>query len=361
MSSDDIKTQGRTVIIQASSIASLTIVPPKFDDVALPGNLPHSPLTPTKSVSSSPGVIVRNSTVPAVPSIIASPTPAVIRKAPFIPPVINEKAAASFWKSGKGHSFGLANEPPTSCPIRHYCIFAGCTWVMLQRLLPTSTALSVIQPPCVVAAHPKPASTGSTSIFGGSAQGLHSVQYISIPGVRLYEQPAFRTEFISARSSKPTNATDVIWDCFAVADANFRCSFFNRKYLFINLPPFLRASAGSSHVTAAKSAPAQDQIIRQHRKEALWELKQQVAQYVSPARGHQASAVHTSTTSAQHEVECADPMNLIRALLLSGNAAESANSSKPGVFTDRATSNGNGIFKPAPEIIRKSSQEECSK
>ncbi|KHJ77012.1 hypothetical protein OESDEN_23368 [Oesophagostomum dentatum] len=54
-------------------------------------------------------------------------------------------------------------------------------------------------------------------------------------------------------------------------------------------------------------------------------------------------------------------MNLICGLLLSSNAAESANSSKPGVFTDRATSNDNGIFKPAPEIIRKSPQEEYSK
>ncbi|KHJ76178.1 hypothetical protein OESDEN_24202 [Oesophagostomum dentatum] len=58
-------------------------------------------------------------------------------------------------------------------------------------------------------------------------------------------------------------------------------------------------STGSSTVTAAKSAPTPAEIIRQYQKEALLELEQQVAQYVSPTGTHQRSAIPSSATSGK--------------------------------------------------------------
>ncbi|KHJ94714.1 hypothetical protein OESDEN_05354 [Oesophagostomum dentatum] len=439
MSKDDVKTQDKTVITQSSSITSSTGASPKFDDVALPENLGHSPLAPAKSVSSSPGVIVQNPTVPIVPSITASPIPIVITKTPFGPPVINKEAAASFWKSGKGHPFGLANKPAvglqpaapfgtTASPLAAPGHAATAT---------TSTALPVMQPPFGVVAQPKPAPVGSTSVFGGSAQGLHipsstspfpapaymnsphSAPNLSQPGVLNPQMP--QTSFgIASSLPKPTamapsslaNSQNVpglpafVNSPFSPAnvsavneciddDEHFcndlmmemcrkqlervgkkplgkeaplddldelqkRIAQIDRQMRSVQSQLHVNTdltSTGSSHVTAAKSAPTPAEIIRQHQKEALLELEQQVAQYVSPTGTHQPSAIPSSATSAQHEVECADPMNLIRGLLLSSNAAESPSVSRPSMFTDRTTTSS-GIFKPAPEIVRKSPLEE---
>ncbi|EYB97320.1 hypothetical protein Y032_0141g2203 [Ancylostoma ceylanicum] len=92
----------------------------------------------------------------------------------------------------------------------------------------------------------------------------------------------------------------------------------------------------STAYVATRSAPTQAELIRQHQKEALRELEQQVAKYVDPA-GEQ----HANTS--KESVSCPDPMNLFRGLLMVNNAAGTANASKHSGDATKPTSFNSGL------------------
>lgn len=182
---DGVKAQEKmSLATHSASVTSSTTVATQLDDVVLPENLSHSPLAPAKSgVIESPSVIVKNSTVPTVNG---SPVPILVTKPPFGPPVINKEAATSFWKgkSGGAPLFGLVKPGATVQPAVSPGSIASAKGV--SGMATSTTSLPGMQPPfgvlqsnIPIVAQPKPTgelgmtAASSTSVFGGSARGLH--------------------------------------------------------------------------------------------------------------------------------------------------------------------------------------------
>ncbi|KAL6728517.1 hypothetical protein Aduo_010285 [Ancylostoma duodenale] len=435
---DGVKTQEKTSLASHSaSVTSSATVATQFDDVVLPENLSHLPLTPSKSgVIESPGVIVKNSTVPTV---TGSPVPILVTKPPFGPPVINKEAATSFWKGGKSGGaplFGLMNKPGAAV---QPAVSPGATASTkavsgLATTIVTSTpSVPVMQPPFgvlqsnipVVAQHKSTGELGMTvasctSVFGGSAQALHvPTTTASIGGPFFlsspHSAPSLSHQVPSAPNplapqapfgfgsplAKPNTASHLSNTPNVIASPSFVLSSSSavdvsamsdfkddeeenfcddllieicRKNLerigkkpvakevsvddmgvlqqkIAEIEKQMRTVQSQLHVNtdiplsstayvATRSAPTQAELVRQHQKEALRELEQQVAKHVGPTDGQQAN---TSKASDDKSVSCTDPMNLFRGLLMVNNAAGSPSVSKHNVDAAKPTSYSSGF------------------